>query len=131
MHVSAALLLYFCGSEAVGLRFFCRELVCRELVALFASRRRHPLSTTMAPKEKKLSTAAAPSIVRRVIGTTQLKLSAISVAEGSGWRPVDHQRVSYLAQEFLNGQYLRSILSRPSVLRTFDSVRGSQRLTCL
>ena len=72
----------------------------------------------------------APVVVRE--GFT-VKIEDISLAEDSGWRPVDAERVEELVQTFLGGQYGLGLLKAPSIIQQDGKPKmasdGRQRLS--
>ena len=54
--------------------------------------------------------------VPRTIGDITLSLEDISIADDSGWRPIDDTRVAELKNAFLRGEYGQNLLRKPSVL---------------
>ena len=72
----------------------------------------------MPAKATKPKKAFAPKIV----GSTRIPLDDLSVAEDSGWRDEDEERVIELVQMIKDGQWGATTMAKPSVLQGAGNV---------
>lgn len=68
---------------------------------------------------------AVPNLAPETIDTKIISLDDISIAEDSGWRELDAERVTELVDSFRKGEYGHGILTIPSVLSFQDVLKKS------
>ena len=85
------------------------------------------MSLATSPKGKGIDAAKSAVYIK----TARVKLEDISLAESSGWRPVNAQRVKELEEVVLSGNFGSTILAKPSVLCNSDGEATKRAQLCV